>query len=163
MGLEKEVDKVITAKGSIYQYLDNGKTQRWKKATNTLCEPQDVLVYIPNHEWVLRSAPESMKHTFGNDKFEYAQMLRDYIHMDEHTIRIVDSQGRPIRSNSEAKRVQPYAALIRGNKTTHAIPVTPNPVIGFNPFDFRYFKEGNVTHKEKHLGNPVVEIIYKQK
>lgn len=38
--------EVITARGSVYRYLSDGRTQRFKTATGELHEPQDTLVFI---------------------------------------------------------------------------------------------------------------------
>ena len=57
----EDIDFVETLNGSIYRYLPDGHTQRFKKTANRMCEPQDVLVYIPSFEALEQKAPAYLK------------------------------------------------------------------------------------------------------
>lgn len=43
-----QIDYVETEKGSVYTYLPDGRTQRFKKAANETYSPQDAIVFIPD-------------------------------------------------------------------------------------------------------------------
>lgn len=44
--------EIITEKGSVYRYLPDGRTQRYKAITNVLNEPMDVMVFVPPWELI---------------------------------------------------------------------------------------------------------------
>lgn len=45
----KPVQSFVTEQGSVYTYLEDGTTQRFQKATDTLHEPQDAIVFVPDY------------------------------------------------------------------------------------------------------------------
>ena len=49
---KKILRSVITSKGSRYDYLPDGRTQRFKTVTGELNDPQDLLVFIPSFDFV---------------------------------------------------------------------------------------------------------------
>jgi len=59
------VDRVVTANGSVYKYLPDGRIQRFKKAEGKLYEPQAMLVFVPDFKWVQENAPAQIKAKLG--------------------------------------------------------------------------------------------------
>ena len=166
-----EIDSVVTARGSVYKYLPDGRTQRYKKVTGELNDPQDILVFVPDYEWVKKNAPERgdpsrFNAIYGDNKTEYDQKQLEYRHFDGRTIDIIDKNGKIMKSNKEiaATKGNVFVAFIdkRGGrkKVDYMIPVFRKPVIGFNTYDTRIFTENGELMKEYHIGNKVTQIKY---
>jgi hypothetical protein len=56
--------RLVTAKGSVYTYLPDGRTQRYKAATETLEAPQDLLVFMPPWNTIETKAKELYPEVF---------------------------------------------------------------------------------------------------
>jgi hypothetical protein len=126
--------------GSVYKYLPDGRTQRFKVATGELSEPQDTIVFMPSWErigqWALQAYPEIFKGV--ENSAQYEALLVHYVHGGNKTIRIVDQTGAEMMNNAQAdKAVRVFAALIDKD-------------------------ENGQTMREKHLGNKVVDIKYQE-
>lgn len=166
------IDEVVTAKGSIYKYLEDGRTQRYKTAekegVEKKKEPQDAIVYIPDFDWVKKNASkENLEKIIGeyDNSFEYEQTLLHYVHDKGKAISISGMNGEALNTNSEiaAYKNQIYLNFGENGKTHFSIPVSRKPKVGFSTFDTRtYKKDGNVW-TEKHIGNKVATIKLKQK
>ena len=78
-----DIEKVTTAKGSSYKYLDDGRTQRFKKVEGKQYEPQDILVFIPSYEWIIKNNPkgalEKIMSEGINNKIKFEQEILSYI------------------------------------------------------------------------------------
>ncbi len=163
------VDRVITAKGSEYHYLPNGQTQRFKKVEGKWYEPQDLLVYVPDFEWVQKSCPAEWKNRFGENKIQYEQMLLEYVHNPGNGNKkavIVDDKGNRIETNREAYAASTKGkvlfAMLENEKAVLYVPVSVTPKLGLSTFDCRTYQKNGQWMRSKHLGNKVVEIIYKK-
>lgn len=162
------IDEVITEKGSVYKYLPDGRTQRYKKVEDKNHESQDALVYIPNFEWMKKNASkENLEKIVGeyNSSSGFEQELLHYVHDSGKVVQISGISGEPLNTNHEiaAYKNQIFLNFGENGKTHFSIPVSRKPKVGFNTFDTRtYKKDGNIW-TEKHIGNKVATIKLKQK
>ena len=74
-----DIAEVRTEKGSIYRYLENGKTKRFKAAENKQYEEQDALVYVPDFAWVSKYAPPGTRERLGENETIYVDILLEYV------------------------------------------------------------------------------------
>jgi hypothetical protein len=154
---------VVTARGSIYKYLNDGRTQRYKYATGETHEPQNLLVYVPDFSLVKAHAPQGLQGKLGEDDFSYEQILLDYVHSEKTYV--VNGQGRRIENLADAlKESRLYFALINkqtGEAYAH-ISVSLVPKIGYSTYDTRKWEEKpGEWRREVHLGNKVIKIVTK--
>ncbi len=165
---KKILRAVTTAKGSVYTYLPDGRTQRFKKVTNELHEPQDVLVFIPPWELIKDEAPKLYPKIFSNIESPgyYQEILLEYAQYPGRTIRPVDEKGSLVESNKQAKEAsRVFLAFIDKNNPdlSFTLPVSINPKPGWNSFDTRKFVDKNGEEfRERHIGNEVVNIEYQE-
>jgi len=82
-----------TAKGSVYRYLPDGRTQRYKKAEGKEYEPQDVVVFIPDWNTLSKVASKEFLASFDNNPLEYEQTVIGYTHTRKK-IYVVDQDGK---------------------------------------------------------------------
>lgn len=154
-----------TAKGSVYTYLPDGRTQRFKEATGESLDPQDVCVFLPPYEEIYAEAKKRFPEIFAevDNHILFKQLILDYQNRDGLTIRVTDSKGNEITTNDQLTNVgEVYMYFIDKNnsKNNFYLPVSKEPKIGYNTFDTRIYKEDGQTKKERHLGNKVVDIKY---
>lgn len=164
-----DIEMVETSKGSMYRYLTNGNTQRFKKVEGREYEPQTALVYVPNFEWVRhRLNPQYLAEVF-KDEHAYENKLLLYIQNplnDNRSVYIVDAVGKKIETNEEIRNIQGqvYLAFLKDGKTDFIIPVSHKPALGFYTFDTRTYNDEKTGQRmrEQHLGNQVIKIILKK-
>jgi hypothetical protein len=163
----EDVASVETAKGSVYRYLPDGTTQRFKKVEGREHDPQAALVYVPDYAWVKKNAPPDLLARLGENEAQYTQTLLDYVHAKGLGVRILDKSGKSLESNKEIEEVGglAYLAFFRNGKVDFYIPVSHKPKIGYSTFDTRkyYDQENEQWMRERHLGNKVVKINLKEK
>ncbi len=72
--------EITTAKGSVYKYLPDGRTQRFKQATGELNDPQDSIVFIPPWDMIKAPAMKAYPEIFGHieNEAQYEQVLLEY-------------------------------------------------------------------------------------
>lgn len=161
----QDVDTVVTAKGSQYKYLPDGRTQRFKQVENRYYEPQFALVYVPSYTWVQKNAPANMMDVLGDNETIYDQIMLEYVQGDGKKCYIVDGKGNKLETNQQIRETQGSIFLTFGtpDKVDFFIPVSPNPIIGFQTFDTRKYVDSSTNQllRECHLGNKVVRIIKK--
>ncbi len=166
------IDTVITAKGSSYKYLPDGRTQRFKKVENKDYEPQDALVYIPNYKWLKENELTKLEEAFGK-KFDgelgYEQFLLRYVHTEVLNMFIFDKNNHKLETNKEIAGARARGDRIRlalgtEKKIHFAIPVSHLPKLGFSTYSTKksYNEKEKQEKRQKHIGNEVVEIIKKQ-
>jgi hypothetical protein len=160
---------LTTAKGSIYTYLPDGRTQRYKKATETLEAPQDLLVFIPPFEKVIDKARELYPNFFTNieNDTQFQQLLLEYMTKDgTKTIRPGADQQEIYSLIGTPRDLQVFLYFIDKikNKVDFILPTSREAKIGYNTFDARkFYDEGAKQHmRERHIGNKVVSIEYEQ-
>jgi len=172
-----DIKEVVTAKGSIYSYLDDGRTQRFrvvkKDSEKSKKEPQNVLVYVPDYLTLTQRGGQTWIDYLDSKGMDnpgtYQQVLNEYAQTSGKTIRVVSKKGRQLTTNTEVFEVEEeegvFIALIDrcldGNKTFVTIPVTGRPVLGFFTYDARRFDDEKTGEpmKEQHIGNRVIKIV----
>lgn len=166
---EKSKPKQIkTARGSVYTYLPDGRTSRFKVATGETFEPMDVLVFVPPWEKIKDQIPAEYTHIFKDIEYEmqYDQLLLEYVHLDGKTIYIIDEKSKYLKTQADVDAAErAFLAFIDkvDKKKTFTLPVAKEPRIGFHTFDTGFItnKEG-IEERHKHLGNKVVDIEYSE-
>ena len=160
---ERKPKEVVTAKGSIYKYLPDGRTQRIKVATGETMEPQDVLVFIPPWDLIKSEAQRIYPKIFGGieNELQYEEELLHFAQDPNKTMRVVDLEGNELRTNAEvAAHEKIFIAFVDKQfpENSFYLPVTATPKIGYSTFDTRKYGEGEDMRIERHMGNKVVEI-----
>lgn len=165
---KKILRSVITAKGSEYVYLPDGRTQRFKKVTNVLSEPQDLLVYIPSFDIIKDKALEMYPKIFTGieNELQYGNLLLEYAQLHGKTVRPIDDKGEEILTNAQARsaaRVFLYFMDKINPTNSFALPVSIEPKLGYYSFDTRkYVNEQGELLREQHKGNKVVKINFEE-
>ncbi|MBD3300361.1 MAG: hypothetical protein GF347_03340 [Candidatus Moranbacteria bacterium] len=158
----EEYRSVETEKGSVYTYLADGRTQRFKKVEGKKYEPQDALVFIPNYDRLKQIAPPEINFegTFGENEVQYNQILLHGIRDKGQKNYIVDQKGRKLETNHAIANTKGPIFLTFGDsqKVDFHIPITNKPRMGFYTYDTRKYQEKGETLREKHMGNKVVKI-----
>lgn len=157
------IDHIVTEKGSEYNFLPDGRTQRFKKAENKQYEPQDAIVFVPDFEWVKKNAPEKILKLLGENKAQYEQMILSYVQGKGKKNYIIDKSGKKLEKNIDITSAEGQVFLTFGdeNNVDFSIPVAREPKVGFYTYDTRKYKEGDETKRERHLGNRIIEIVEK--
>lgn len=165
--LNQEKEKPVrfkTSRGSVYEYLPDGRVQRFKTATQEQLEPQDAIVFIPPWDMVKGGAKKNYPEVFEfiDDEGLYESLLLEHVHSPDFTMRIVDGSGNELLSNAEiqsADRVYVSCINRKEPKKSFYLPVSKDPKIGYQTYDTtKYIAEDGKTYRNKHLGNKVVEI-----
>lgn len=163
---KKEIECVITAKGSVYNYLPDGTTQRFKKAENKEYEPQAAIVFVPDYETIKKIAPKDLdvESVFGENDAQYNQILLEKNQTKGSKNYIVNAQGKKLETNEaiQAENGPIFLTFGSEDKVDFFIPVSKEPKIGYYTFDTRkYTNENGEFLRERHIGNKVTEIRYK--
>lgn len=159
---DRKITSVETANASVYTYLPNGMTQRFKTVEGKEYGPQAVLVYVPDYVWIVNNAPAEILRKLGDREAEYEKIILEYVHAPRKKVYVVDANGRKLESNEEVLKTDGpiFLALMSGDTVDIAIPVSPEPKLGFSTFDTRKYRDektGKIV-RESHLGNKVVRI-----
>lgn len=164
----KDVDSVVTAYGSVYTYLPDGRTQRFKAVEGKTYDPQEALVYVPNFEWIKPRASQRLLDIFGDNEAQFEQTLLDYVYGEHKQCFIVDRNGKKIATNQEIQELEQQGQPVfmtfgAEEEVDFAIPVSSRPRLGFSTYDTTKFRdeESGEYMRQAHLGNSVVRIIKK--
>jgi len=158
--------ELVTDQGSVYTYLPDGRTQRFKEATGETMDPQDVIVFIPPWDTIKADVARIYPEIFGpiENEIYYQQLLLEYAQLSGRTMKVIDEKGGELSHNSEVGKVdRPFLAFIdrKDDKRSFSLPVSKIPKIGYLTFDTRKFvDEKGETMRERHIGNKVSEIRY---
>ncbi len=162
---ERKPTAVVTAQGSIYRYLPDGRTQRYKKAEEKEYPPMDLLVFVPDFAWVKKNAPPAILERFESNT-QYEQDLLQGVQTKGSKSYIIDASGHKLETNQEVREAVKNGPIFftfgkEGGVFT-SIPVSPHPREGFYAYDStRYPDDAEGNHlRERHLGNKVIEIRY---
>ena len=132
---------IITKKGSVYRNLGEGKTQRFKRATNEVCRIQDLLCFVK----------------FNNDE-HLQEFLRAVQLRGVHgKVYVIDKTGKNYDSLIGVKE-EVKLAILKDNKWVAFANVSKEPVVGYSTFDQVRFIEGGVSYREVHIGNDIVHF-----
>ena len=168
----EEISFIETAKGSVYNYLPDGRTRRYKRVENKYYEPQDAIVFIPDYEWVSKSATKDILGRLGENEVQYEQTMLEYAQMKGYKIYIVDQGGNKLETNKQIQNAKGPVFLWFGHREAPAgeeekltqdfsIPVSSKPREGYYTFDTRKYKSEDKTMRDVHIGNKVVRIVRK--
>lgn len=168
------VSYIETEKGSMYRYLPDGRTQRYKKVEDKYYEPQNALVFIPDWAQVSKNAPDNILRKLGENAVQYNQIILEYAQKKEegNKIYIVDKEGSKLETNQAIKETEGPVFLWFGRREKNdkkdkliqdfAIPVSSEPKKGYQTFDTRKYKtKEGIIMREVHIGNRVKDIVYK--
>lgn len=158
--------KITTAKGSVYTYLPDGRTQRYKKTTGEIMEPMDIMVFVPAWDVIKYKIPKVYERFFKHihTDFEYDQLILEYLHNKDKAIYITDENGKFLKTQEEvdsAARV--YIACVSKNDVNDGfyLPVVKDARIGFSTLDMKFWiDDKGLEMRVRHLGNKVVDIEY---
>ncbi len=166
---KKEIDCVITSQGSVYKYLPDGTTQRFKAVEGKEYSPQSAIVFVPDYNTLKKLAPPNIKFEsmFGENETQYHQILLSYVQGKGKGNHIVTGQGDHLETNVDIDNEQGPIFLTFEDKNKGMvdffIPVSKEPKIGYLTFDTKkwFDDQSKQLKREQHLGNDVVEIRYK--
>jgi hypothetical protein len=139
------IESFETSKGSIYRVLPNGKTQRFKTATNELNEPNDLIVFV------------KFKSTDQEQDFLSAQNRQN-----GQKLYVVDTKGNTYDTNVQVKGKDVKLAIVKDGKVIETVETSLEPKIGYNTFDQRRYVDKGESYRSTHLGNEVTKINYKK-
>jgi len=134
---------IITKKGSVYRSLCEGKTQRFKRATNEVCRIQDLLCFV---------------------KFNNNEHLQEFLRAVQlrgicGKVYVVDKSGNTYDTllgitDENSLRL----AIVQNNTCTRYARISLTPVIGYATFDQTRFVVEGVSYRESHIGNDIVHF-----
>lgn len=162
-----DIDRIVTAKGSIYRYLPDGTTQRYKTVEGKQYSPQTALVFVPDFATIKKMAPPNfdVEKVLGKTEFQAEQTMLEFVQGKGARNYIVNSKGDKLDTNQAIASEEGPIFLTFGTTEGPAfhIPVSKKPRIGFKTFDTRkyYDVQDKEWKRERHLGNKVVDIQYK--
>jgi len=159
---------VTTARGSVYTYLEDGKTQRFKKAEESLKEPQDLLVFIPPWETIADKALELYPYIFEgvDNSVQFEQVILEYAQdqTGKKTIRPAINSEEVYSLVDRDPSEQVFLNFIdkENKRVDFILPTSREPKIGYSTFDARMFydEETGNRMRERHIGNEVISIEY---
>lgn len=166
--IPKKVVSFETELGSVYKFLPDGRTQRYRQVDEELKAPQDAIVFVPPYERIVDKAPAKDRPFLGNSPFEYNRNLIMYTQKigKEHTnakVRIITREGKILRTNEQINNVpEVFLAFMRDGKTVDfTLPVSKGPKESYLPFDTRMEPLPDGSHMTYvHLGNNITKINY---
>lgn len=169
--IRSNVSQIITARWSIYQYLPDGRTQRFKSVEQKLYPPQNAIVFIPDYETLKRVASQpgvrfDMASTLGENELQMLQILLEYVYRTTGRVYICTHAGDKLEHNSDIANHPGQIFLAFGDeKKSHMdfyFPVSKEPKIGYHPFDTSKYPHPHNPQehiRERHIGNKIVSII----
>ena len=163
---EKRPVELTTERGSVYQYLPDGRTQRFKTATGELNEPQDTLVFIPPYDLIGTQAVKAYPKIFNGveNETQFTQILLEYAQTSGKTIRVINGKGVELKDAQEvatAGQIFLYFVDKNNPKSNFFLPASKEPKLGYSTYDTRkYTDEQGGTIRERHMGNKVIDIKY---
>jgi hypothetical protein len=162
----KDVEKFETSRGSVYTFLDDGRVSRFKTKTNEQMDPQDIIVFIPDFDFLKEILDSDILSKIGRDEEEVSETILAYIHGqqgDKH-VYIVNEKGEFVKNQEDLQKAQKLALVLLDQKDGEihryaAMPVSRRPRIGFSTFDMSFYKNDKGEERvRRHLGNTVTKI-----
>lgn len=163
----REIDSIITARGSVYRYLPDGTTQRYKTAEQREYDPQTAIVFVPDYETIKKSAPSSFNTDaiLGKNETQYEQSLLEKVQSKGSRNYIVNAKGSKLDTKEAIEQETGPIFLTFGSdgKVDFFLPVSIKPKVGYYTFDTHKYKDAQDGQwkRERHLGNKVTKIKYK--
>ncbi len=167
---EPQIAYFVTEKGSVYRYLKDGRTQRYKKLEDKNYEPQDAIVFVPNYERLKQlytGNERAFISKFGENELQYNQVLLKFLYEDAK-VYIVDGDTSEILDTNEeikkARRVFLYFIdkKAKSKEPILQLPVSKIPKLGYQPYDTHVFYNSDGQRvRSRHLGHKIIKIEYK--
>ena len=149
----KKVESFKTSRGSIYTYDDEGKTTRYKKATEKLQPKHDLTVFADLTE----------------DEREQIELAIFSFGEPEEKVYVLEGKPKKHleirRDISEVKDPDNLFLVILegGERYTLFKKATLTPTIGYTVYETRsYYDDDGQYWTSRHMGNKVVEINYEE-
>lgn len=144
----KQPESFETSQGSIYKYLPDGRTQRYKTAEGKGYDPQDLTSFVK-----FKDLEQEQRFLSGVQE-GYRNGTKVYL---------IDKNGKIYNRNEEAAGKDVKLALVnyKTGEVIETAKTTLTPEKGYKVFDQRRYKEGSQEFREKHLGNEITKINYK--
>ena len=165
--IPKKVVSFETEQGSVYRYLSDGRTQRFRQVDDELKAPQDAIVFVPPYERIVDKAPAKDRPFLGKSPFEYNRNLIMYVQKvgekyASAKVRIITREGKVLRTNKEIGKVpEVFLAFMNKGQVNFTIPVLKEPREGYLTFDTRLEELADGSHiTHAHLGNKITKINY---
>jgi hypothetical protein len=163
----KRPKSITTAKGSVYSYLEDGRTQRYKLANETLESPMDLLVFIPPWEQIADKAKELYPDIFAGieNETQFEQLMLEYMEKrGKKTIRPAVGTQETYSLANMSSDTQVFLNFVdkENRRVDFVLPTSREPKIGYKTFDARKYIDPDTREsmKERHIGNKVVKIEY---
>ena len=141
-----------TRQGSVYTYDNEGKTTRFKTATGEQMERQDVTIFAnltPDEEQQILHA---YRHPLPEDKNSKVYVLE---RQQNDSIKII----RDIKDVTDPNRI--YLGILNKGEWALIKKASITPTIGAKVFETRHYQKDGQWFTERHLGNKVTEVEYK--
>lgn len=154
----------MTDHGSVYQYLPNGKTERFKTATGERHPEQDILIFIPPWRILEEEAKKIYPNLAGIDNETiFHEALLEFVHKKDKFSGVIDENGKELFSNAEiVKAKQAYLACfdMQNSKQDFKLPVGRYPAPGWFTYDSRFCEQDGKKIRKSHIGNKVTQVEY---
>lgn len=165
----KDVETFETSRGSVYTFLDDGRVSRFKTKTNEQMEPQDIIVFVPDFDFLKDMMKPEILSKLGASDEEVSETILQYVHspLKDRHVYIIDENGKFVKNQEDLyKAKKAFIALLHeqdGKVSTYAgLPVSRRPRIGFSTFDMSFYKNDKGEERiRRHLGNSVTKIKLK--
>lgn len=145
------IESFMTGMGSIYTYDDEGKTTRFKTATQEQNPRQDITVFVD----ISLDEEQEILHAYRN---EGLPDLRGKTYVVEKQ---QDQEPVIIRNVNQIQDPKClYLVIVRDGKYALIKKASLRPIKGYHPFDSRQYQQSGETLTERHLGNKVRQIKY---
>lgn len=164
---EQVPEQITTARGSLYRYLPDGRTQRFKTVENDLRPPRDILVFIPPWDLIAEKAQKLYPEILGafDDEETFVDYLLNCVHNSGSTVRVIDGKGKSLETNAEvaaAEQAYLYFADAADSKQVFNVPVGRRPVVGWTTFDTGKQQDADGKwRRHLHIGNKIVSIKWR--
>lgn len=154
-----------TAKGSVYTYLPDGRTVRFKKATNEKLEPQDVCVFLPPWTEINTKAQEIYPEIFVGieNEVQFEQVILPYAQLPGYSMKVCDKEGSELTTNADVAKADQIFVLFLDKKNPNKsfyLPASGEPKVGYSTFDTRVYEKDGKKMRSTHIGNKIVGIKY---
>lgn len=140
-----------TAQGSVYTYNETGQTTHYKTVTGEQMVPQDITVFAYLD---IQQNQDFLAAYRTND-----QLQKTKVYVVE---RQPDDRPKIIRKIDEVQYPEGlHLAIFKDGVMDENVPATLFPRVGANVFDTRHFQQDGTWKTERHLGNKVTKINYR--
>ena len=163
----RKIDRVITERGSVYTYLPDGTTQRYKTVEGKKHPPKTAIVFIPDLKTIRKIAPPNfdVDSILGKNETQYEQTLLNGVYGEDRHNYIVNAHGEKLNTNQaiEQEPGEIFLTFMKGDTLDFFIPVGKRPTVGYYAFETgkNYDPQAGEWIRRTHLGHKVTEIIYK--